>query len=615
MNTHFKINNLTLACLLVSSCYVLAEPKSSIDEIIVSASPIAEDYSKAMRSVTVITHEQIAASSATNLADILAKEGAITISRRGAPGAQADVSIRGSHFEQTLVLINGIPIQSPQTGHNNLNVPIPPSHIERIEIVEGPGAMQYGGSTTGGVINIITREGDEKTISGSVEMGYGSHDTMTAGASVAQQSENLSQRLSIKTLRADSERKNQPNDIKMYDALYTGQSLSGPVKFKWGLGSEQKRFGAWGFYSDSAPDARESITTRMAWTGLEYKENDWKVDADIYWRDYKDWFLTTIGSNRYINRHKTQVYGLKGSIQHSDSTGVTALGAHLRQEEIRTNSLKRNASNAVEKHSRKEGTAWITRRQELSDSWLLDLGLTAAKYTEYGTHWLPSAALSWQFTEQWRTFLSAARSMRAPSYTEMFMAAGGNIGTATIRPEKVDAVELGLAGNIESHHLKAALFERRSSSLIDWGQNATIDPNNYYASNFKKYRLHGLDTSWRWQANLPGLESLRFDWQWLDAKLNKSEQKIKYAEHIPNHSFLVSWRSKVVNHVFISSTVRRPHYKNQKNGTLMDLRLDWRIDRWTISMEGHNLFNKRIIETGFAPIAGRWYYLSAKLDW
>lgn len=588
---------------LITSAAFAAEKRTAIDEIIVSASPIAETAASAMRSVTVISHEQIAATSATNLADLLAKEGAITISRRGAPGTQADVGIRGSHFEQTLVLLNGVPIQSPQTGHNNLNIPIPPAHIECIEIIKGPGAIQYGGSTTGGVINIITRQGDEKEQSGSLELGYGSHQTQSISLSAAQRSDALTQRISIKATRSDSERKSQPNDIKMYDALYTGESGNGPVKVHWGLGSEKKDFGAWGFYSDVFPDARERVTTRMAWTGIEINEGRWRGNADVYWRDYKDWFLTTIAGNRYINRHKTEVYGLKGSLQEEDATGITAIGGHFRKEEIH--------SNALNDHKRKQNTAWITRRQHLSDSWRLDIGLTAARYSQYGSYWLPSAALAWQFSSGWHSFLSAARSMRAPSYTELFMNTAANQGNALLRPEKFDSYELGFVGRPGDHQFKSAIFERRSQTLIDW--NRSSGSNAYQANNFDKYRIHGLESSWRWQANLPGLESLTIDWQWLATKL-KEKKDVTYTRQIPSHSLLINWRSKIVESTHISATARRPHYKNQKNATLLDVKLDWQIDRWTLAIEGHNLLNKRIIETGFAPIAGRWYYLSAKMD-
>lgn len=593
---------LPLIYLITSSAFAFAD-NNNIDEIVISASPIAESTANAMRSVTVISHEQIAASSATTLADLLAKEGGITITRRGAPGVQADVSIRGSHFEQTLVLLDGVPIQSPQTGHNNLNVPIPPEHIERIEIIEGPGALQYGGSTTGGIINIITRQGDDKELSGSVSLGYGSNNTQTLGLSAAEQNQVITQRLSLKATRADEEKKSQPNDVKMYDALYTGQTLQGPVKFHWGLGSEKKDFGAWGFYSDVFPDARERVTTRMAWTGFSMDEGIWKANADIYWRDYKDWFLTTIGGNRYINRHKTEVYGIKGSLQEEDATGTTAIGGHYRKEAIN--------SNALDDHKRKQATAWITRRQHLGNAWRLDLGITATKYSQYGTHWLPSAALAWQFSDEWHTFISAARSMRAPSYTELFMNTAANQGNPDLRPEKFDSYELGLVGRPGNHHFKSAIFERRSSTLIDWSR--APNSNAYSSNNFDKYRIHGIDSSWRWQADLPGLESLKIDWLWLTTKL-KEKKDVTYTRQIPSHSLLIGWRSKIVNTLHIGATARRPHYKNQANATLLDMRLDWKISNWTLALEGHNLMNKRIIETGFAPIAGRWYYLSAKME-
>ena len=191
------------------------------------------------------------------------------------------------------------------------------------------------------------------------------------------------------------------------------------------------------------------------------------------------------------------------------------------------------------------------------------------------------------------------------------MNTSANKGNALLRPEKFDSYELGLVGRPGNHHFKSAIFERRSNTLIDWSRAA--DSNSYDSNNFDKYRIYGIDSSWRWQAGLPGLDSLHIDWLWLATKL-KEKKELTYTRQIPSHSLLIGWRSKIVENLYIGATARRPHYKNQANATLLDMRLDWKISNWTLALEGHNLMNKRIIETGFAPIAGRWYYLSAKME-
>lgn len=607
----FLYQTRTFSVLAFLALFTLQVQAQAVEEVIVTASPVAESTGSLMRSVTVINRSAIEASPATTLADLLANEGGITLSRRGAPGVQADIGIRGSNFEQTLMLVDGIPIQSPQTGHNNSNVPVPLQAIERIEIVEGPGALQYGASTTGGVINIITRKPAKQGVSGSVNMAYGSHQTRELGASVAYRGDNVAQQLTVNGLRADSEDEDKPTDAELLNVLYTGSTLEGPVTVHWGAGQTKKEFGAWGFYSDVFPNAREKINSHMAWLGLNYSGDVWQVASDIYWRDYKDWFNTTIGVTDYINRHKTQVYGLKTDIQRHDATGATAMGVHVRQEII--------DSNALMDHSRKEASVWLMRKQQLSESWRLDMGVNVAHYSEFKTYWLPSLALAWQFSEDWHSYVSAARSARQPSYTESNMKTSGNWGKPNITPEKMDAIEWGFIGTPADHYIKAALFERHSNSLIDWsnnptwacGANAPTPSLVYCADSFADYRAYGLDAGWKWQPELPGLQSIKVDWLWMNVDLDSHRQKVTYARHVPNYTLSIGWQTKLSERTLLSVNARRPNYKQQDAATLLDFRLGWQVQRLTLALEGSNLLNERINEAAFSPIAGRWYKLSA----
>ncbi|MCA1797273.1 MAG: TonB-dependent receptor plug domain-containing protein [Geobacteraceae bacterium] len=132
------------------------------------------------RSTDVINREQIEASPATDLYEVLEYVSGVDIQRRNG-GSQADVSIRGGGFEQTLILLNGISMSNPQTGHHNMNVPVQLQDIERIEIVKGPGAHIYGANAMAGVINIITRA--PESVGMQLHLEAGEHDFYNGGVS------------------------------------------------------------------------------------------------------------------------------------------------------------------------------------------------------------------------------------------------------------------------------------------------------------------------------------------------------------------------------------------------------------------------------------------------
>ena len=107
--------------------------------------------------INVITREEIASAPVQNIQDVLSSLVNIDVRQRGKNDIQADLSIRGGTFDQTLILLNGIPVNDPQTGHHNLNLPIELSQIERIEILNGPGSRANGPNAYSGAINIVTR--------------------------------------------------------------------------------------------------------------------------------------------------------------------------------------------------------------------------------------------------------------------------------------------------------------------------------------------------------------------------------------------------------------------------------------------------------------------------
>src|SRR5690606_25516420 len=109
----------------------------------------------ALRSVQVIDRAAIEASPARTVAQLLTWALGVDVQARSP--AQADVSIRGSSFEQILLLVDGVRMSDAQTAHYDLDTAVPLDEIERIEVLRGPGSAQYGSDAVGGVINIVTR--------------------------------------------------------------------------------------------------------------------------------------------------------------------------------------------------------------------------------------------------------------------------------------------------------------------------------------------------------------------------------------------------------------------------------------------------------------------------
>ncbi len=149
-----------------------------LDEVVVTASRIEEKKKHVTANITIITAEEIKQSPSRNLGELLSEKSTGHIQRY--PGANTSVGIRGfktdSHGNDlkghVLVLING-----RRAGTGNLSK-ISTENIARIEILRGPGAVQYGSAGMGGVINVITRQGEKNSV--SLGIGYGSFEEKEA---------------------------------------------------------------------------------------------------------------------------------------------------------------------------------------------------------------------------------------------------------------------------------------------------------------------------------------------------------------------------------------------------------------------------------------------------
>ena len=151
------------------------DDSAAIAPVVVTASRIPGTLADTTASVTIISQSDIAARSPASVTELLRQVPGMHVDQPGGRGSTSSVYIRGSDPNYTLVLMDGIVVNDPTNNRggsfdfSTLDI----EHIERIEIVRGPLSAVYGSNALGGVINIITREGEPVRAS-----------SLTAGVSV-----------------------------------------------------------------------------------------------------------------------------------------------------------------------------------------------------------------------------------------------------------------------------------------------------------------------------------------------------------------------------------------------------------------------------------------------
>lgn len=164
-----------------------AQQPIELEPIVISSSRYPEPAGQVGSAVTVIGREEIEASRAENVAELLETVPGMTVNSAGGVGGTVSASIRGAEADQTLVMIDGVRVNDPASTGSEFDFSIfSLGNVERIEIIRGPQSGVYGGDAIGGVINIITRKG-EGGPQGVAEAEGGSYKTFAkrvhAGAS------------------------------------------------------------------------------------------------------------------------------------------------------------------------------------------------------------------------------------------------------------------------------------------------------------------------------------------------------------------------------------------------------------------------------------------------
>ena len=150
---------------------------ASLSEIIVTATRVRQAADKALEPVVVIDREALQDSLAVDVGDLLRFHAGIDIGRTGGPGQPLSIFIRGANSDQSIVMIDGVRINSgTQTLAPLMN--LAPELFDRIEVVKGPRSAIYGTDAIGGVVNLLTRS--NPTSGADVMLGYGRYGTSLA---------------------------------------------------------------------------------------------------------------------------------------------------------------------------------------------------------------------------------------------------------------------------------------------------------------------------------------------------------------------------------------------------------------------------------------------------
>jgi iron complex outermembrane recepter protein len=468
--------------------------------------------------------------------DALRLDPSVDLQERAPNGVQTDVSIRGGSFGQTLVLLNGIRVNDPQTGHHDMDLPVPVDAMARVEVLQGSGSTLYGSDAVGGVINVITTP--PETDEFRWRMAAGNFGVNQERGSLSLVDGDLDEQLTFS--RDFSSGFMSDRDYRNLDLASGTHWLSSlgasDVTFGW----DDRPFGADQFYGDY-PSWEDTKT----WFGSFQQALGPDTEVSVSYRRHSDLYvLYRDDPEIYTNHHVDQSY--VASLRHNQKVS-TNVSLHYGAEFFRDTLVSNNLGN----HQRDYGAGYLSVDARALQRFSFSAGIRENVLGTGEVESSPSATAGVWLNSKLKLRASASHAFRLPTYTDLFYHDPANLGNPNLKPERAWDYEGGLDWNPSARvRADVAVFQLRERDGIDYVRNSPTAL--WAAANIDQLQFTGAEASV--DARLSNSQNLAVHFTALHgAEAEFVDLFTKYSFNYPSESAVVEWRGSF-RHGFLART-------------------------------------------------------------
>ncbi len=585
---------------IINSIRAQSELEYNLDSLIVIANRISSSFSEIGRTIDIINLKEIKNLPITTIPELLEQSTGIDIKKRGINEIQSDISIRGGTFEQTLILIDGIKLIDPQTGHHNMNLPISLSQIERIEILKGQGSGIHGANAFSGVINIITKRNSTNTLNINLQGGDNSFYKLATNGSFTFGKTN--HHINFSKSKSDGYKFNTAFENYNFSVSSSYNLAKTVIKSIYGI--TYKNFGANSFYTIKFPKQAEQTKIQLAAISADIEFNNFNFSPKIYWRKNIDEFVLDKDNPAfYKNNHLTNVLGIESQITTKIFGGTTNLGLEYNYDDIKSNNLGQ--------HNRiKLG---ITAEQKINIYKSLSFNLSgylynySNKYSTIGWKFWPGINIAYSPTSNIKFYTNFGRAFRIPNYTELFYNDPVTKGNANLKPEESTNYEGGFNYKHKIFTTNISFFRKEGSNLIDYVMNKN---SIWKAKNITTINTNGFEfnSTIKFSNKLffDLISKIKFGYTYLTSDKIFSQYISRYTLRYLRHSLKVTIFTKLPFNLRQSWALKYGDRINLNDYFTIDTKLQREFDKFNIFIQATNLLNKPYEEIPGVLLPGRF---------
>jgi iron complex outermembrane receptor protein len=478
------------------------------------------EIDRSIRSISIRNWELIS----NTFADFLRLDPSLDLRQRAPNSIQGDLSIRGSTFGQTLILVDGQRVNDVQSGHHNLDIPLPLEAVDRVEILKGSGSTLYGSDAVGGVVNFISRRPENSQV--RLRSAFGNFGVNQQRGVMSYVNSRLSQTLSFSRDFSSGFRANRD---------YRNLSLTSQTELSSRLGNSSvmlayndRPFGADQFYGNY-----NSWENTKTWLASLRQSLGPKTTASFLFRRHSDLFVLYRDRPQvFANHHSGESY--LGTIRRQDDIG-SAVKIHYGAEGLAETISSTNLGN----HGRARGAVYGAVDVRALRRFSFTAGFREELYGTMSSQFSPSVSGGVWLNQHVKVRAAVSRAFRIPTYTDLYYHDPANLGSPDLRPESAWSYEGGVDWNSGGRiRGDVVVFQRLETDGIDYIRRSPADI--WRATNIHSLRFTGVESTVRIRA----ARSQEFDFSYTGLRGAQDALpgiQSKYVFNYPVHSGIASW--------------------------------------------------------------------------
>ena len=487
----------------------LTDTTGTLDDVVVTATKFEQKLVQAGKAVTLISRRQIEAHPGHSLGQLLQDVAGIGLAgANNNMGSEQVLYMRGANVGRASILIDGVPVSDPSLINAEFDLnQIAPQQIERIEILRGAQSTLYGSSAIAGVINIITRKGNGKVLSGNALLSFGSRNTLRSQVQLLGAVNKWDYAASYGYDRTngfsaawDSTKSGDFENDGFY--RHTAMARLGYKAGKFITLNGFTQFSSYRASIDAGAfqDERDHLLRNqghLAGLQANFRKNKWKGRAAYRFQEVRRGYrndslhqpsFTLFMDDAYYGRnHYAEAYG---SVALNENFELL-LGVDYQKQAAHSGLLSISSFGPFE-------SSFTPPPMDLLAGYAtalmnfgrlsLEAGARMNRHSVYGPNLTYSLNPALRLGDYTKWFGSISTGFKAPSLYQLYSSSGRE----DLAPEKAFTAETGLHHHNGKVLLRQTIFYRNTKDGLDF------DYNHFLYFNFLQQKGWGLESEWQW---------------------------------------------------------------------------------------------------------------------